>query len=95
MYLPDDILNIIYKYYNQLKLIKLNEEFKKNIKITIYSSNFSEYIFYKKNSRIIDFYAKKNKLLIMYIKKVTYKNNYMIKENDYKFNQIVICIDGR
>lgn len=66
MYLPNDIEEIIYKYVNQLKLININKEFKKNVDVKIFSEGFSEYKFYNKNPRIVNYYRKQDRILMMF-----------------------------
>ena len=63
----EDIENIIYNYYLQLKLKDLNKDFLENISVNIYSKHFSEYIY--KNNKIVNYYQKRDKLLL------TFRNN--------------------
>jgi hypothetical protein len=60
MFIPNDILNIIYDYKNQLDINEMNKEFKKNFYYTYSSQYFTQISFYNKH---VCFYQGKTYLL--------------------------------
>ncbi len=75
MYIPNDILNIIYDYKNQLELIGITNEIKKKVYYKYCSPFFSELSF---ENNIVSYYNSKDKLL------------YKIRNKDCKCNGIYI-----
>jgi len=53
MYIPKDIMNIIYDYKKQLELIYINKEIKEKVIYTYSSEYFSQLDF---NNKIVSFY---------------------------------------
>ncbi len=60
MYLPKDIVNIIFFYKKQLDLISINKEFRMKVKYNYSSQFFSQISF---NEQTISYYLGKDKLL--------------------------------
>ena len=82
MYLPKDIVNIIFFYKKQLELISLNEEFRMTVKYN-YSSEFFSQIYFNKQS--IAYYRGKDKLLC----KIT---NHLVENNGIYTDTIITMI---
>ena len=60
MYLPDDILDIIFEYKKQLDLIPIIKEYKKKVSYYYSSQHFSQINF---NNNVVSFYKGQENIL--------------------------------
>tara|TARA_R110002020_G_scaffold431343_1_gene641355 strand:+ start:884 stop:1135 length:252 start_codon:yes stop_codon:yes gene_type:complete len=82
MFIPKDILNIIYDYTKQLKIIKINKEYKEKVRYYYSSPHFSQINF---NNKVISYYKGKDTVLC----KIKNRNNH---ENGIYSDSIVSII---
>ena len=73
MYLPTDILDIIFEYKKQMEMIKVNKEYKEKVRYYYSSQSFSQLSF---DNHVISFYKGHDKILCK------------IKNNSNKINGI-------
>ena len=97
MYLPKDIVDIIFFYKKQLELISLNEEFRMTVKYN-YSSEFFSQIYFNKQS--IAYYRGKDKLLCKITNHIVENNGIytdtiitMIKQTSQNPKEFCPCLD--
>ena len=60
MFIPDDILNIIFEYKKQIDMIKVNNEYKQKVHYYYSSQSFSQISF---NNHVVSYYKGHDKIL--------------------------------
>jgi hypothetical protein len=83
MFIPKDILNLIYDYKNQLELLDINKEFKKKVYYKYSSPYFSQIIF---DNNVVSFYRGTNQVL-------TKIKNTNIRINGFYVESVIQMLD--
>tara|TARA_Y100000034_G_scaffold129704_1_gene186669 strand:- start:938 stop:1186 length:249 start_codon:yes stop_codon:yes gene_type:complete len=60
MFIPDDILNIIFEYKKQIDMIKVNNEYKQKVHYYYSSQSFSQLSF---DNHVVSYYKGQDKIL--------------------------------
>mgnify|MGYP001596520004 CR=1 FL=1 len=83
MFIPKDILNIIFEYTKQLEMIKINKEYKEKVCYHYSSPHFSQLSF---GNHIVSYYKGQDKILC----KIKNRNN---KKNGIYYESIITIME--